>query len=55
MRLVGKTLGIDPAILDATHFPGPGLGIRILGDITAEKGTDIARGAMFAQWRPENS
>lgn len=37
VRIVGKTLGIDPAILGRHPFPGPGLGIRILGDITAEK------------------
>lgn len=37
VRVVGKTLGIDPAILGRHPFPGPGLGIRILGDITAEK------------------
>ena len=37
VRLVGKTLEIDNAILGRHPFPGPGLGIRILGDITAEK------------------
>ncbi len=37
VRLVGKTLSIDPAILGRHPFPGPGLGIRILGDITPEK------------------
>lgn len=37
VRLIGKTLGIDPAILGRHPFPGPGLGIRILGDITADK------------------
>jgi GMP synthase (glutamine-hydrolysing) len=37
VRVVGKTLGIDPSILGRHPFPGPGLGIRILGDITAEK------------------
>ena len=37
VRTVGHTLGIDPAILGRHPFPGPGLGIRILGDITAEK------------------
>ncbi|SKC48197.1 glutamine-hydrolyzing GMP synthase [Ohtaekwangia koreensis] len=37
VRVVGKTLGIDPAILGRHPFPGPGLGIRILGDITADK------------------
>jgi GMP synthase (glutamine-hydrolysing) len=37
VRLVGKTLGIDPSILGRHPFPGPGLGIRILGDISEEK------------------
>jgi GMP synthase (glutamine-hydrolysing) len=37
VREVGALLGIDPAILGRHPFPGPGLGIRILGDITAEK------------------
>ncbi|MEL7003862.1 MAG: glutamine-hydrolyzing GMP synthase [Bacteroidota bacterium] len=37
VRLVGKTLKIDPSILGRHPFPGPGLGIRILGDITPEK------------------
>jgi GMP synthase (glutamine-hydrolysing) len=37
VRVVGKTLEIDPTILGRHPFPGPGLGIRILGDITAEK------------------
>jgi len=37
VRIVGKTLNIDPAILGRHPFPGPGLGIRILGEINAEK------------------
>ncbi len=37
VREVGKTLGIDPKILGRHPFPGPGLGIRILGEITPEK------------------
>ncbi len=37
VRLVGKTLGIDPLILGRHPFPGPGLGIRILGEVTEEK------------------
>ncbi len=37
VRRVGKTLGIDAAILNRHPFPGPGLAIRILGDITPEK------------------
>jgi GMP synthase (glutamine-hydrolysing) len=37
VRRVGATLGIDPLLLGRHPFPGPGLAIRILGDITAEK------------------
>ncbi len=37
VRRVGKTLNVDPNILNRHPFPGPGLGIRILGDITEEK------------------
>jgi len=37
VRRVGKSLEIDSDILGRHPFPGPGLAIRILGDITAEK------------------
>lgn len=37
VRKVGKELAIDPDILNRHPFPGPGLGIRILSDVTAEK------------------
>ena len=37
LRRVGKQMGIDPELLGRHPFPGPGLAIRILGDITAEK------------------
>ncbi len=37
VRRVGASIGIDSELLGRHPFPGPGLGIRILGDITAEK------------------
>lgn len=37
VRRVGKSLGIEGFILGRHPFPGPGLAIRILGDVTAEK------------------
>jgi GMP synthase (glutamine-hydrolysing) len=37
VRRVGRALGITESILGRHPFPGPGLGIRILGDITPEK------------------
>jgi GMP synthase (glutamine-hydrolysing) len=37
VRKVGKSLNIDPLILNRHPFPGPGLAIRIISDITPEK------------------
>jgi GMP synthase (glutamine-hydrolysing) len=37
VRRVGHSMGIAPSFLKRHPFPGPGLGIRILGDITREK------------------
>lgn len=37
VRRVGRTLGISPLLIGRHPFPGPGLGIRILGEVTAEK------------------
>ena len=39
VRRVGASMGIDPELLGRHPFPGPGLSIRILGDITKEKVT----------------
>ena len=37
VRRVGASLGLSQDLLGRHPFPGPGLAIRILGDITAEK------------------
>ncbi len=37
VRLIGRDLGIPEKILERHPFPGPGLGVRILGDITPDK------------------
>lgn len=37
VRRVGASLGLSKDLLGRHPFPGPGLAIRILGDITAEK------------------
>lgn len=37
VRRVGTALGIDKSLIGRHPFPGPGLAIRILGDITPEK------------------
>ena len=35
--MVGSALGIPDAFIQRHPFPGPGLGVRILGEITPEK------------------
>jgi GMP synthase (glutamine-hydrolysing) len=37
VRKVGKELGVPAHLLNRHPFPGPGLGIRVLGEITREK------------------
>jgi GMP synthase (glutamine-hydrolysing) len=37
VRRVGKALEIPPHILNRHPFPGPGLGIRIIGEVSEEK------------------
>ena len=37
VRRVGRSMGISDELLGRHPFPGPGLAIRILGDITSEK------------------
>ena len=37
VRRVGKAMNMDPKLLGRHPFPGPGLGIRILGEVTPEK------------------
>lgn len=37
VRRVGEALGIKKELLYRHPFPGPGLGVRILGEVTAEK------------------
>jgi GMP synthase (glutamine-hydrolysing) len=44
VRLVGEQLGLPPSMVWRQPFPGPGLGIRIIGEVTRER-LDILRQA----------
>lgn len=56
VRKVGAQLDIDPSILNRHPFPGPGLAIRILGDITAEKVRKVQEAdAIFIQLLKEHN
>src|SRR6185369_728943 len=37
VRAVGRTLGLPSQLLDRHPFPGPGLAVRILGAVDADK------------------
>jgi len=37
VRIIGKDLGIPDDVLQRQPFPGPGLAVRILGEVTAER------------------
>ncbi len=37
VRKLGEVLGIPPSIVGRHPFPGPGLAIRVLGEVTAER------------------
>ncbi len=37
VRNLGHSLGIDKFLISRQPFPGPGLGVRIIGEVTSEK------------------
>jgi GMP synthase (glutamine-hydrolysing) len=44
VRAVGRFLGLDDRIVSRQPFPGPGLAVRIVGEVTAER-LELVRGA----------
>jgi GMP synthase (glutamine-hydrolysing) len=44
VRAIGRELGLPDAIVERQPFPGPGLGIRIIGEVTQER-LDLLREA----------
>jgi len=49
VRLLGRELGLPDFIVNRQPFPGPGLAVRILGEITAERVTLLQRADLRVQ------
>ena len=52
VRAIGRDLGIPEMILERHPFPGPGLGVRILGDITPDKVELLQKAEEFEHGSP---
>lgn len=44
VRAIGRTMGLPPEVIDRQPFPGPGLAVRIVGEVTKER-CDVLREA----------
>ena len=59
VRRIGRYMGVPEHLIGRHPFPGPGLGVRILGDITPEKvrilqEADAIYINMLREWKDEN-
>ena len=49
MRSIGRELGVPEAIVSRQPFPGPGLGIRIIGEVTEDRLAILRRADAIAR------
>ncbi|RAC92859.1 GMP synthase (glutamine-hydrolyzing), partial [Burkholderia multivorans] len=49
VRSIGRELGVPEAIVSRQPFPGPGLGIRIIGEVTEDRLAILRRADAIAR------
>ncbi len=49
VRVLGRELGLPETIVDRQPFPGPGLAVRIIGEVTAERVTQLQQADIRVQ------
>ncbi|MDN6159370.1 MAG: GMP synthase (glutamine-hydrolyzing), partial [Brevibacterium sp.] len=49
VRAIGRELGVPDAIVSRQPFPGPGLGIRIIGEVTEDRLSILRRADAIAR------
>lgn len=54
VREIGKELGLPEAIVQRQPFPGPGLAIRIIGDVTSERIKILQQADAIVRFEIEN-
>ena len=52
VRAVGRELGLPDEIVGRQPFPGPGLGIRIIGEVTEERLETLRQADLIARTEP---
>lgn len=55
VRKIGKLLGLPREIIHRQPFPGPGLAVRIIGEVTAERLTILRKAEMIASQEIERA